>query len=1151
MSEDINNKKATEIYYPDADGPVKWSDDLPSDGRRTLGEWLNKSTETNIEPVPTNTGEATTTIDTSHHPYIDPADIKTVYSDEPDSVDIKTGVVTYGSGGTASKLLLGDELEGGATLAPSAGTYLAPSVGSTGTTLGKTSDVLTRNRFSPGQSFKVTDAWANTQKLDGSGKSTKGASSFGAYNKDFDGLAMGELQDVAEQLLLNAVGDHKSGFGDKAGATINQGKGGFPFTTQLGVSRDSFDADQDFRPANAIQAARGGGRTAVDNINGAMPKNTAEEDLDENKSYKRTSFGVLNNHLEPFAPALPTSMILLAAVAAITAIIASIVLALIIDVLGAVVSLISGNGLGGGMSPDPTYQIFGDSNDPSKMPMGAAFGSNDHADSGLWASIYRLFNLPPLEAEYDNFFYFTAAATVGSLEFFIGNALSGSFMMPQILTNSAGYYVVVVRNALRDMEQISDAASDMGGGGAIGAIEGFFGLIDAFTSSSTFRFVTTMIQIGDRIMTGPSLKPARSNNGRVIPSILREDVDGVVLITDLGQTIRAKSGNRRLSYAFSVLPQVYIRPNETYAYHSLTPVNPEMVLDHLTLLPDADFGLGFYAAQSLQSTDVIISKGIAIANGDKSEQFWNRLSYVENGRIPTVFRQEMENELDAYYMPFYFHDLRTNEILPLPCFVSNISDSFSPKYSESTSFGRMDPVLIYGGTTRKIGFSFYMVATSPEDYSALYYGINKLVSLVYPQWGGGTEMTNAAGETFQIPYSYVQTASPLIRLRLGELFASNRTPETVRRLFGANLPSFKIPSAQEEGTPLQPDIDVTPPGASLITKTQFETIVAAGQVGGINPDTSTLILATQIANQGGECLLYNSCGASTPGGIAAGGSSLTGGAINSELQSILLPTGTTIRMPTEITIPAVKWTGFSYKKSRWASRGSRTFVSARPAKIINYYMRGAPRTAPGEYPLGGYLRNKLYYVVELIVATDHSDKDWKYLIVPIESVSWPATVTRPYQVLPNPIPIPPIPGAPPPVPAHTDYQFFEKNVIVKAMEESGGAGIAGAITSLDFDWNEAPWETDADLGRAPKYVKVTLSFSPIHDEPLGLNPDGSLRAAAYPVGDVIKSVMGERFGLPGRLPRSGRVNAVNEARQIIADAGLPNSPAPPDPDAAG
>jgi len=1137
--EEINNKKATEIYYPDADGSVKWSDDLPSDGRKTLGEWLNKLTETNIEPVPPASADATMDIDNSQHPYVDPSSIKTVYSETAAGVDIKTDVVKLGPDGNALKLL-----HDVTPTAATEGTYLDPTTQGTGTTLGRTSEVLTKNRFSPGTSFKSTDAWANTQKLDGSGHATSNASSFGVYDKKFSALAMTELQDVAEQLLLNAVGDKSSPFGDKDAATFDTGAGGI-LGTQLGISRDSYSADTDFRPAHAIQAARGSGRTATDNVNGSMPKNAPEEDLSENKDYKRTSFGVLNNHLEPFAPALPTSMILLAAVAAITAIIASIVLALIIDVLGAVVSLISGNGLGGGMSPDATYQIFGDSNDPSKLSMGAAFGSNDHSDSGLWASIYRLFNLPPLEAEYDSFFYFTAAATIGSLEFFIGNSLSGSFMMPQILTNSAGYYVVVVRNALRDMEQISDAASDMGGGGVTGAIEGFFGLIDAFTSSATFKFMTTMIQIGDRIMTGPSLKPSRDNNGRVIDGVLRENQSSPTIITDLGKTIRMKSGNRKLSYAFSVLPQIYLRPTETFAYHTLTPSGDAK--DPFMDSNDAEIaGVAQFAKQGVQSTDVIISKGLAFGGGEKPPAFWNRLTYIENGRIPTRFRQELENELDAYYMPFYFHDLRTNEIIPLPAFVSAISDSFSPKYSESTSFGRMDAVQIYGGTTRKIGFSFYMVSTSPEDYSALYYGINKLVSLVYPQWGGGTEITNAAGETFQIPYSYVQTASPLIRLRLGELFASNRTPETVRRLFGANMPSFSVPDPNKSDEPAPPTKTYAEPGTTPFFPAHFEAIVSAGRSAAIDPTVSTLILATQVANAGGEAVLYNGCAPTCGGGEGDTAISISGGAQNLDGESILLPTGINVLLPVGITLPAVEWNLASYKKSRWSSRGSRTLSEPWSAKIINYYMRGAPRTAPGEPPKGGYLRNKLYYVVELNVPVVPEAK-WPYLIVPIESVSWPgraAPLDPNPQILPNPIPIPPIPGAPPPDAVHTDYQFFENNVIVKTMEESGGAGIAGAITSLDFDWNEAPWETSAALGRAPKYVKVTLSFSPIHDEPLGLNPDGSLRAAAYPVGDVIGSIMGERFGLPGRLPRSGKLDAIKQARQIIADAGLPPPPPP-------
>ena len=126
------------------------------------------------------------------------------------------------------------------------------------------------------------------------------------------------------------------------------------------------------------------------------------------------------------------------------------------------------------------------------------------------------------------------------------------------------------------------------------------------------------------------------------------------------------------------------------------------------------------------------------------------------------------------------------------------------------------------------------------------------------------------------------------------------------------------------------------------------------------------------------------------------------------------------------------------------------------------------------------------------------------IMVPITSV----LEADPPAVIPSPIPNP---FAPEPEPIIPDGAFFENNILIDAMEESGGRGLAGAITSLDFAWNEAPWEVDPELGRAPKYVKVTLSFSPIHDEPLGLTEEGALRSAAYPVGKTIEKIMGKRY----------------------------------------
>ena len=115
-------------------------------------------------------------------------------------------------------------------------------------------------------------------------------------------------------------------------------------------------------------------------------------------------------------------------------------------------------------------------------------------------------------------------------------------------------------------------------------------------------------------------------------------------------------------------------------------------------------------------------------------------------RIPNDIVERMENLLDSEYVPFYFHDLRTNEIVSFHAFLENLGDSYSPEYTSSRGYGRIDPVKIYKSTTRTITFSFYIAATSKEDFNEMWWKINKLTSLVYPQWSKGTEMAANIGE---------------------------------------------------------------------------------------------------------------------------------------------------------------------------------------------------------------------------------------------------------------------------------------------------------------------------------------------------------------------------------------------------------------------
>ena len=95
--------------------------------------------------------------------------------------------------------------------------------------------------------------------------------------------------------------------------------------------------------------------------------------------------------------------------------------------------------------------------------------------------------------------------------------------------------------------------------------------------------------------------------------------------------------------------------------------------------------------------------------------------------------------------------------------------------------------------------------------------------------------------------------------------------------------------------------------------------------------------------------------------------------------------------------------------------------------------------------------------------------------------------------------------APPSSTTNAIQEFFNPgegttgNPIVRSFESSRGRGMAGFITGMTMDWADSTWEIDKG-SRAPISLKISVTFSPIHDIPLGLDSDGAMRAVAYGVG---------------------------------------------------
>lgn len=157
-----------------------------------------------------------------------------------------------------------------------------------------------------------------------------------------------------------------------------------------------------------------------------------------------------------------------------------------------------------------------------------------------------------------------------------------------------------------------------------------------------------------------------------------------------------------------------------------------------------------------------------------------------SGKISTADREAFERALDAEYVPFYLHDLRNNEIVSFHAFLSELTDSYSPQWESSEGFGRVDAVHTYKSTARTLSLAFIAVATSSDDFNDMWVKLNKLATLVYPQFDGGRWVkSDAAGtDAFSQPFSQAFSASPIVRLRIGDVIGSNATSLAIKRLFG-------------------------------------------------------------------------------------------------------------------------------------------------------------------------------------------------------------------------------------------------------------------------------------------------------------------------------------------------------------------------------
>ena len=464
-----------------------------------------------------------------------------------------------------------------------------------------------------------------------------------------------------------------------------------------------------------------------------------------------------------------------------------------------------------------------------------------------------------------------------------------------------------------------------------------------------------------------------------------------------------------------------------------------------------------------QSADVLNKlgsfKGMQALDYSKSPASGNSRAKVYGSlpsgpRIDAATRTAIENKLEAEYVPFYFHDVRTNEIISFHAFLASLSDDFTAAYDSVEGFGRVEGVKIYKNTSRKIGMSFHIVSTSPTDFDHMWHKINKLTTMIYPQYTRGKQLI---GDKFQFtaPFSQMIGASPLIRIRLGDLIRSNYSRFALARLFGLMDGDAKIiaKDGSEQSITYDSAKDYQE-GQDKLEKRlkEFKT----GDKVTVMPAIASLERYDVYRALQDEIDKQVAVGSEIRNSIPTGGSF---GNVN-------------ISVNKDKTLSNIPFSAIEYVVTDTIldvggnSHELEIQIKNQAGNVLQTAAIG-PLFIDGER-----IRIHSKYL-------KHTREDAERIRSEIASNTMNGLVS--------------------------DFMDPTRNSITKSFESAGGRGLAGFIESMNFDWyNATTWEIQPG-STAPKVCKVTISFSPIHDITPGIDHTGYNRAPIYAVGDAMRS----------------------------------------------
>jgi hypothetical protein len=720
----------------------------------------------------------------------------------------------------------------------------------------------------------------------------------------------------------------------------------------------------------------------------------------------------------------------------------------------------------------------------------------------------------------------------------------------KILDSDASFWInifmSVLRRSIKVIETINAFSGDLVNNNVL--------IIKSMRRNSVISFMNTLAIMGDAHL--------RSQDGKISSDNARNirDTEEMPYIPST-RVMKTRSGKRthlNTSWSDSNVPSAYILP--------LNVIGAAIDMDTLNK--------GTNPARGMLGSSL----------ADKT--YTATMLHGSYNRIPSAVVRELEDRLEAEYVPFYITDIRTNEVLAFNAFLTQLNDQISTSYNDASGYGRLDPVRTYGKTTRTVSFAFKLIATNDQDFDQMWYKINKLVTLFYPQYTDGDKvekgqignvpfLSTVGNAVFKQPFSQVLGATPVVRVRIGDVIKSNYSRFNLSRVFGAG----------DVGTNLRPSSELGGVAGGILNGAAALTNLGGA---GINipglgrfsiRDVLLNVYALQFGSPVGKIAAASKAAKALNNitfkenivntGIDLLGNELmektAAGLVNGFVNTKVL--NQTINKLVDPSLASIN------QQDKYGYQiGSQVFLRIRPEKyyvdvegkqhqfyrtilgrvkskkIVNFLESKNTANLKNDSTAKSYTRYRIEIIdgnLGSIIGSEfdvtHSDLLPDYSDIFLKGVGAPENTTPPSgkkgrmsfgansinnmtnrivdKVKSSPMlnksALGKMTGDAVGTMLHGPQAFMSPalNPVTRAFETNMGRGLAGTLGGVTFNWlsDDYAWETKFN-SRAPIGVDISLTLTVIHDISPGIDHSGYNRAPLYNVGNIMKEVSGDPNG---------------------------------------